>query len=249
MRGVALFRIVAFASALALLGAPCAAAQGLEGVARGLATGLAQAPDVQQAASDAPGYLGVTVEPRKGGGARIVAVTPGSPADLAGLKPGDVLYIALDGKGGGFFPKRTNLSDQASVDAWQASKTAGAEQTLYYARADANRLSPAVTLKLATPPQAKPAPAAPAANDPRAAYAQLCGPQSATLSPATCAAMKTDLERTRLAELKSAYAELCGPGAGASPETCAALRAEAGLDKPKPKPAPAARPKTAGKRR
>lgn len=96
---------------------------------------------------------------------------------------------------------------------------------------------------------AAPAPA-PAPVGPQAVFAQLCNPASATLSPATCAAMKADLDHARAAELKATYAELCGPGAaGASAETCAALKAEAAVEGRRASPQPSARPKTGGKRK
>jgi predicted metalloprotease with PDZ domain len=49
-------------------------------------------PGKQKTPADEPGYLGITVDDRgPGDGIRIVGVTPGGPADKAGLKTGDLI--------------------------------------------------------------------------------------------------------------------------------------------------------------
>lgn len=72
-------------------------------------------------------YLGIAVS--AGQRAVITTVVAGSPAETAGLRPGDEIHM-ITGTNSGFFGAVANIRDQTQLDQWLATQMSNAKQSI-----------------------------------------------------------------------------------------------------------------------
>lgn len=96
-------------------------------------------------ASPGGAHLGLTVAPGSRGMGVVLAVSPDSPAEAAGVQVGDEVNSL---QGAGFFGEVAFIRDQAQLDAWLAKHRPGQKYALVFYRGD-QLLSKPVTLAAA----------------------------------------------------------------------------------------------------
>lgn len=99
--------------------------------------------------------LGLTVKPAAGGveRAEIVSVAPGSAAETAGLKSGDLLLYAAAPDG-----ERISLSTQDALERWASAQQPGSSQALSYLRGEQMLTANLAITSQQVPPATAPAP-------------------------------------------------------------------------------------------